>query len=145
MQGRHGLSGFDLIESEGQGEAASQLLNTADMGGGSVQIGTLILYEFVEELKRHGGSKHRHFRNGPQQTKTETCRFVYLLQAEDESFGTLDLVRLSGLAQGFLDDVTVVVVVLKTRLEKNRSGESVVCGLSLNRDVFETASARTFI
>ena len=38
----------------------------------------------------------------------------YLLQAENERLGTLDLVRLPRLAQRLLDDVTVVVVVLRT-------------------------------
>lgn len=37
----------------------------------------------------------------------------YLLQTEDEGLGTKDLVDLSGLAESFLDDVAVVVVILK--------------------------------
>lgn len=43
----------------------------------------------------------------------KSCVSAHLLQTEDEGLGTKDLVDLSGLTESFLDDVAVVVVVLR--------------------------------
>lgn len=43
-----------------------------------------------------------------------TTADTYLLQAQDERFGTLDLVDLSRLAHRLLDDISIVVVILET-------------------------------
>lgn len=37
----------------------------------------------------------------------------YLLQAKDERLGTEDLVNLSGFTQSLLDDVSIVIIILK--------------------------------
>lgn len=43
----------------------------------------------------------------------------HLLQTEDEGLGTENLVRLSGFTQGLLDDVTIIIIIL--RAEKPNS------------------------
>lgn len=51
VQSCYSLSGFDLVESKRQSEAASQLFNATHMGRGSVQIWPLILHKLIKELK----------------------------------------------------------------------------------------------
>ena len=51
MQRGHRLSGLDLVEAEGEGEAAGQLLDPADVRGGAVQSGALVLKQLVEQLE----------------------------------------------------------------------------------------------
>lgn len=51
MQCSHSLSGLDLVQPKGESKPAGQLLNATHMGGGAVQVGTLILYQLIEELR----------------------------------------------------------------------------------------------
>lgn len=43
----------------------------------------------------------------------QSFSLAHLLQTEDERLGTENLVRLSGFTQSLLDDVTVIIIVLK--------------------------------
>lgn len=43
VQRGNSLSGLDLIQAEGEGEAAGQLLDAADVRRRSVQVGSLVL------------------------------------------------------------------------------------------------------
>lgn len=57
-----------------------------------------------------------------------TIRITHLLKAEDECLGALDLVSLPGFAQSLFDDVTVIVIVLRTGNEVRwRQGVPVNC------------------
>lgn len=51
MQCGHGLSGFDLVQPKRECKATGQFLNAADMGGRSVQVGSLVLDQLIEELQ----------------------------------------------------------------------------------------------
>lgn len=51
MQSCYCLPGFDLIQSKCESEAAGQLFNATHVGRSSVQIGPLILYQLVKELR----------------------------------------------------------------------------------------------
>lgn len=55
----HSLSGFDLVQPKGEGKPAGKLLNAADMGGGAVQVGTLVLDQLIEQLRNR---QHCRFR-----------------------------------------------------------------------------------
>lgn len=52
MQRGHSLPGLDLVQAEGEGEAAGQLFDAADVRRRPVQVGPLILEQLVEQLKR---------------------------------------------------------------------------------------------
>jgi len=45
--------GLDLIQAEGEGEAAGQLLDAADVRRCPVQVGALILQQLVEQLQEN--------------------------------------------------------------------------------------------
>lgn len=51
VQCGHGLSGLDLIQAEGEGEASCQLLDAADVRRRPVQVGSLVLQQLVEQLQ----------------------------------------------------------------------------------------------
>lgn len=66
----------------------------------------------------------------------------YLLQAEDECFGTLDLIDLPGSAHGLFNDVTIVIVVLNKG--ENTWQQCQLCQVSLFTKVHESPSAQAF-
>lgn len=51
MQRGHSLPGLDLVQAEGEGEAAGQFFDAADVRRRPVQIGPLILEQLVEQLR----------------------------------------------------------------------------------------------
>lgn len=51
VQRGNSLSGLDLIQAEGEGETAGQLLDAADVRRRPVQVGSLVLQELVEQLQ----------------------------------------------------------------------------------------------
>lgn len=51
VQRGHRLPGLDLIQTKGEGEAAGQLLDAADVGRRAVQVGPLVLQQLVEQLQ----------------------------------------------------------------------------------------------
>ena len=59
---------------------------------------------------------------------SETSCETYLLQAQDEGFGALDLVDLSRLAHRLLDDVSVVVIILQNRDHSNLVRKAITVG-----------------
>ena len=121
VQRGHSLSGLYLIQAKREGKAACQLLNATDVRWCSVQIGSLVLEQFVEQLQDRRWKVFLH--KGARKLKKTlfqacfsaegSCMvWAYLLQAEDECLGTQDLVNLSGFTQSLLDDVTTVIVIL---------------------------------
>lgn len=54
-------------------------------------------------------------------TKKKKKKSSYLLQTENECLCTLDFINLPGFAQGFLNDISVVIVVLRTNVKKNQN------------------------
>lgn len=60
VQRGHSLSSLDLIQAEGESEAAGQLLDAAHVRRCPVQVWTLILQQLVEQLTHtHTGEVHR--------------------------------------------------------------------------------------
>lgn len=53
VQRGNSLSGLDLIQAEGEGEAAGQLLDAADVRRRPVQVWSLVLQQLVEQLQQH--------------------------------------------------------------------------------------------
>lgn len=51
MQRGNSLSGLDLIQAKCEGKTARELLNATDVRRGSVQVGSLVLEQFVEQLQ----------------------------------------------------------------------------------------------
>lgn len=52
MQRSHSLPGLDLVQAEGEGEAAGQFFDAADVRRRPVQVGPLILEQLVEQLRK---------------------------------------------------------------------------------------------
>ncbi len=123
MQCGNSLSGLDLIQAEGEGEAAGQLLDAADVRRRSVQVGSLVLQQLVEQLQHtcwqsdcwcaHESTEERVISSSG--AVNVACLMSYLLKTEDEGLGTENLVRLSGFTQSLLDDVSIIIIILRQR------------------------------
>lgn len=51
MQRGNSLSGLNLIQAKCEGKTACELLDATDVRGGSVQVGSLVLEQFVKQLQ----------------------------------------------------------------------------------------------
>lgn len=50
MQHSNGISGFDLIQTKGEGEATGQLFDSTECGGGAVEPVAQLRQHFIEQL-----------------------------------------------------------------------------------------------
>lgn len=113
VQRGHSLSGLDLIQPEGESKATGQLLDAAHMRRCSVQVGPLILQQFVEQLKETQTSHTLTVSVFVKAPGTRwACSLSHLLQTENECLGTENLVHLSGFTESLLNDVTIIIVIL---------------------------------
>lgn len=77
------------------------------------------MQHFSFPVKRIRGNPGQGFLLWGISNKKNQCS--YLLQAENECLCTLDFINLPGFAQGFLNDISIVIVVLRKKVKKTQT------------------------